>query len=221
MTKIRIFAVVFVIIVHFWSTTSYSFCATLISPASGGELGLIGNNGILDQLYGQANLVRIEDPQDNVWLNGGGQVTVTSRARFAGFSFSFGYLDKNQFHPLFQTNGYGFSLTGSGVMTFPSEFQWGLNPSGASLWSSNPSDNPDLSDHMVTFLITSGARAGNYVIAWEDLWHLGDHDYNDLVLEVSGAAPLTTPEPGSWLLLSAGVLSMVAFSRLRFPKRYK
>ncbi len=221
MTLKNILAVGFIIIVHFSMNISYSFCATLISPAPIGEFSLIGNGGIFAQLYGQPDLVRINDPHDNVWTTSGGPVTITARARFAGFSFNFGYFNNTQFHTLFQPSGYGLSLTGSGVMTFPSEFQWGLKPSGAPLWSSNFNDNSDFGDHMVTFLITSGARAGNYVIAWEDLRNLGDHDYNDLVLEVSGAAPLATPEPGSWLLLSVGGLTVVALSRFKRRKQSK
>jgi hypothetical protein len=48
---------------------------------------------------------------------------------------------------------------------------------------------------------------GNYVLAWEDLAGLGDRDYNDLVVEVRGAAP-ATPEPGTLLLIGAGLVGI-------------
>jgi hypothetical protein len=86
------------------------------------------------------------------------------------------------------------------------------------IWSSVPTDNQtmpggfagDGSDHMVTWQITGNTghernRIGSYVLAWEDLdaaSKLGsyDADYNDLVVEVSGAMPI--PEPASMSLLA-------------------
>jgi hypothetical protein len=40
---------------------------------------------------------------------------------------------------------------------------------------------------MVTWFIKSGPKAGNYVIAWEDLAGTGDQDYQDLVVEIENA----------------------------------
>jgi hypothetical protein len=71
------------------------------------------------------------------------------------------------------------------------------------LWSSQQSDNASPAfDHMVTWLITGGTSTGNYVVAWE-VENPGDADYQDLVVEISNAAPI--PAPGAIVLGSIGV----------------
>jgi hypothetical protein len=54
---------------------------------------------------------------------------------------------------------------------------------------------------------------GNFVVAWEDLAGLGDKDYNDLDVEVSGAAPI--PEPGILLLIASGIVGRGAMAMRR------
>jgi hypothetical protein len=66
---------------------------------------------------------------------------------------------------------------------------------------------------MVSWLITGGDHAGDYVIAWEDLQKLGDRDYNDLVICVFGVSPV--PVPAALWLFGAGLLSMVTVVRRR------
>ena len=64
---------------------------------------------------------------------------------------------------------------------------------------------------MVTWKILG---TGNFVVAWEDLPGLGDKDYNDLVVQVNGAA-LPSPEPGTLLLLGTGFVGMRTMVRRR------
>lgn len=77
-------------------------------------------------------------------------------------------------------------------------------------------------DHMVSWLITGGKHAGDVIIAWEDLHGLGDHDYNDVVLRLSGVhqhqhrhqhgvSPVPIP-PAAWLFVS-GLIGVVGIAR--------
>jgi hypothetical protein len=154
----------------------------LSSPAFAQEPTL---EQILDQLYGLENLRRLNDEDDQWWINRDGKAT--ARAKFAAFSQTLGVIDASQgFQELFTETGDGFDVSGSGTLpaqdTLPL-FRWGLNE-----WSSRPGDNADQVDHMFTWLITKGPSAGNLVIAWEDLPGSGG-DYQDLVAEVSNVTP--------------------------------
>ncbi len=78
-------------------------------------------------------------------------------------------------------------------------------------------------DHMVSWLVTGGKHAGDVIIAWEDLHGLGDHDYNDVVLRLSGVhqhqhgggqpgvSPVPVP-PAVWLFVS-GLIGVVGIAR--------
>lgn len=195
------------------------FPTPLIVTAPSGELSLTGRDGVLAHLYGNHNLSRIDDRQDQIWMSAGEPVTVTARARFASFSFGFGYRDRTGFYSLFEPYGHRLTVSGLGVATPFSHFSWTLSPSGAPQWSSLTTENIDLQDHMVTFFIAGGNRAGGYVLAWEDLPFLGDRDYNDLVLEVQGVHPATIPEPATLVLLISGLILCAAVCRFRRRNR--
>jgi hypothetical protein len=174
---------------------------------------MAGNGSILDQLYGLGNLQRVDDDGDQTWFPANGTATV--QAKYAAFIQDFGYIpDLNRdgifdesFMSLFNNvTGNGINL---GAPTAPLNsgnvnFLWALDPSDAPLWTSRPSQNSDGLDHMVTWRITD--RPNTWVIAWEDLPGGGDHDYNDLVVEVN-VAPV--PIPAAILLLGSGLVGLL------------
>jgi hypothetical protein len=171
---------------------------------------------IMEHLYGAGNFTRIDDDFDQLWMNLDGGATAT--AKYAGATEGFGYIDAaDTYHELFSItqglNGYNPTSTPPGPQYTPGSdilpiFRLALStPFGGGLfWSSQESDNTLNQDHMVTFLITGGASAGNYVVAWEveNLSSLScDADYQDLVVEISNAVPV--PIPGAILLGMIGL----------------
>ena len=197
-----------------------SLANTIIMP-SPGEPDLVGTGGILDDIFGLTNLQRIDDDLDQYWNVSANEVTVTAIAKYAGYRQDFGFIDSNDnFTSLLyvpymdgQTNTFTVAQSGS-------PFRFGLDPSGSPLLSSDPSDNlfcgwpcADAKDHMVSWLITDGLYAGDYVIAWEDLKNLGDRDYNDLVVRVSGVA--VVPVPAAAWLFGSGLLALATVLRRR------
>lgn len=194
---------------------------TLILP-SPNEPDLIGSGGILDNVFGLANLQRIDDDLDQYWNVVAEQVSVTAVAKYAGYKQDFGFIDSDDnftsllYVPYMDGQTNTFTAADSG-----SPFRFGLDPSGAPLFSSDPSDNAycgwfhctDAVDHMVSWLITGGQYTGDYVVAWEDLKHLGDRDYNDLVVRVSGISAV--PVPAAVWLFASGLLGLIAAARRR------
>jgi len=197
---------------------------TLILP-SPYEPNLIGSAGILDNEFGLGNLQRIDDDFDQYWYVAADEVTVTAVAKYAGYSQNFGFINSDgNFTSLLnvpymngQSNTFDVSASGN-------PFRFGLDPSGSPLFSSDPSDNtvclwflctPDM-DHMVSWLITDGQYAGDYVLAWEDLKLLGDRDYNDLVVRVSGVSNIpAVPVPAAAWLFVSGLFALGGASRRR------
>jgi hypothetical protein len=178
------------------------------------------NTSILNTLYGN-QVKRIDDfgagITDQVWLNLNGGANVA--AKYAGYTQNLGYVagpSGSSFTSLLagiSANGYLSGLSGTlpPKSTGLTYFRWADDTSGAPLWTSRISDNSDGLDHMVTFLITGGPSAGNYVIAFDDQLRGGDRDFQDLVIEVDSVVP--TPVPAAVVL---GVLGLgVAGLKLR------
>jgi hypothetical protein len=200
--------------------SQYSMASTIILP-SPNEVDLIGTGGILDNEFGLANVQRIGDDVDLFWKFTGQDATVTAVAKYAGYRQYFGFIDGNDSFTsvLYVPYMNGQSNTFSDAHS-ESSFRFGLKPSGSLLLSSDPSDNifcqPSCSvpqDHMVSWLITGGAYKGDYVVAWEDLTDLGDHDYNDLVIRVSGVT--VVPVPAAIWLFGSGLLGLAAIKQRR------
>ena len=178
---------------------------------------------ILGSEFGSGNLQRIDDDMDQYWT-GAGEITVTAVAKYAGYSQHFGFINESDDftsllyvpHMDAQSNSFNVAVSGS-------PFRFGLDPSGSPLFSSVASENalcvgffcaPGL-DHMVSWLITDGEYVGDYVLAWEDLVLLGDRDYNDLVVRVSGVSTQVVPVPAAVWLFGSGLIGLAAFARRR------
>jgi hypothetical protein len=148
---------------------------------------------------------------DEVWT--GGAFTVRTLARFAGYAQELEYiLTGEEPVELFSVQGKKFGATGSGSAAPDSDADWTWARSGQGLtWSSDPEQNADGGDHLVTYALTGlddGQR--HWLLFWEDLPNLGDGDYNDLVVEVTAAVP----EPGTVAVLFAGLALALCFRRV-------
>ena len=198
--------------------------ASAIMP-SPGEPDLMGAGGILDSHFGLGNLRSIDGNNDQMWA-GLANVDVSVVAHHSAYKHSFGYIDGSDNYVSILSNisdGSGRSASfNAGNSGAP--FRFGLDSHYEPLFNSAMNGNPDGGkDHMVSWLITGGKHAGDYVIAWEDLLNLGDHDYNDVVLRLSGVAhqhrhqhqhgvsPVPVPA-AVWLFLS-GLVGVVGIAR--------
>lgn len=176
------------------------------------------------QLYGdtwESDLERVSDDFDQIWRSLNGEALAL--ARFASNPQTLGYIDSNDpdrnFNHLLDVTDDDeqfFNIPAS--LPSLSKFEFVLNSPSSSenFWSSDPSQNNGY-DHMVTFKVISGpvfnSDTATYVIAWEDLPGLGDQDYNDLVVEVSGVKPI--PEPHTLLLLGLGLMVLAMAKRTK------
>lgn len=189
-------------------------------PGPGQEPALAGPGGILDRRFGIENLTLVDETLDQFWENQG-TIDVKVISHWAGFSHAFGFIDAdNLFTPLLTARGRGHGPR----VSFDSEdsgnlFRFGIDPSGAPLWSSSVSDNTDGLDHMMTWQITTSPNKhllGAYIIAWEDLADGGDGDFNDLVVLVrNDVAPAVVPLPAALWLFASGLLGLATIVRRR------
>ncbi len=206
--------------------SQFSVANTIVLP-SFWEPSLIGSGGILDNEFGLANLQRIDDDLDQYWIVTG-ELSATAVAKHAGYSQNFGFIDSDDnFSSLLYVPYMNAQSGSSTVPDIGDEIRFGLTRGAMPMhgnkpiFSSAPLDNiichgpfclPPL-DHMVSWLITDGVYAGDYVLAWEDLKHLGDRDYNDLVVRVSGISAV--PVPAAVWLFASGLLGLIAAARRR------
>jgi hypothetical protein len=157
-----------------------------------------------------------------------GELSATAVAKHASFKQNFGYIDSdNDFESLLYVPYMDAQSGASSEPAVGDEIRFGLTRGAVPMqgskpiFSSDPSDNTACgwflclppNDHMVSWLITDGQYAGDYVLAWEDMKFLGDRDYNDLVVRVSGVA--VVPVPAAVFLFGSGLIGLAAIARRR------
>jgi len=240
----RIAAITVILVVVFGVTSIVGAVQTPIadSPDANNEPNLLGvnpypdnlNPSVLESLYGESNLRRVDDALDRAFRHTGDHAIVKAVARFNHPSIEeqFAYFDPsagnwqtvlrfqrvppNFLYPV----GYVLPTVLDGVIP-RSESGPVFEVRARSQITSNPSHNPSGQDMLVTFEIVGVAghpnnQIGNYVLAWE-VFPNTDMDYQDVVFELSGAVPVPVPEPTSCALIACGLLAAALFPRC--PRR--
>lgn len=191
------------------------------------EPNLIGVNSfpghlapsVLETLYGEANLRRVDDRDDVAFRHTGVEATVTTVAHFGGRGgMALFFMPNRQplvLNPHLITSFVAPSVGGyrpvvpAGVIPLAeSGLVFGLQADSSGY--SDPALNQFAFDRLVTFEIIGNVGrpanvVGNYVLGW-DLPSNRDGDYQDLVYEISSAKPI--PEPTSWLLIATALLGL-------------
>jgi hypothetical protein len=210
------------------------------SPDQANEPNLIGinpfpnnmNPSVLETLYGENHLSRIDDSIDLAFQQTGSVATIKAVARFNNPTIqeSFRYLNLDtgvtrtalMIHQTFMTGGfkspvgYNPATDLSGLISLADSGPiFEVRVAG----SSNPAKNFSGQDKMVTFRISGidghpSNQIGNYVLAWE-YFDNDDLDYQDIVFEIGGVVPTVVPEPCGPLLGMLGLWWSVPMHRRR------
>lgn len=187
----------------------------IFSEVFGGNFEQTGN----DYSNGSLDITRVHDDQDQTYSFE--QWSATALYSDAAFSQAFGTTAGGK---LFDAVGSRGPVTGSvlnqagGDDIAFSRFSSGSSTMG---FSTDPNQNPDGLDQVVTYRYVNEQQQTAYLLFFEDIKITGgDRDYNDLVVELTGsqASPSDSiPEPSSLALLAIGGLSMLR--RRRDPAR--
>lgn len=195
----------------------------VFEQAYGGNFVKSGN----DFTNGLLTAIRVDDDHDKTFTGHilGGRML----ARFAGYHQQFGLYDDGAYTNLMDLSGWGQPVSGTmdEVDLTGGAYKFG-RAGGGHTYSSDPADNVDQGDHLLTYkLVVSDEVAANiaaavpnqklpdlYVLFWEDMpMNRGDRDYNDMVLELA-VQPVAVPLPAAALM--GGVMLLGVMARRRW-----
>ena len=135
---------------------------------------------------------RIADAKDITWS--GNIVSAVAIGAYSGSSQQFGFFpgtSGGSYTNLFNVSGSNANVSGGvGSTSMPATYRLGRTGSNDVTLSSNPGNNPDGRDHMITYQLKglAGVPAGEttYVVFWEDTPNASsDFDFNDLIVELT------------------------------------
>jgi hypothetical protein len=149
-----------------------------------------------------------------------GSTSLTGNPNAAAAS---GTLTDGDFHHLFDVSDFGFAPDAHGgaiaLGDSPAGFYLNSPLGGGITWFSQSSRNIDFGEHMVAYLVSDAGGnidPNRLFIAFEDIYNLGERDYNDLVFELiftpDDEGPTNpenpVPEPGTLLLVAGGLAGL-------------
>ncbi len=164
-------------------------------------------NDLYNTAYGTSNEMfsdlGIKDGKDGVWEVIGEEGLVLVYARFAGYEQELG-IDDGAYKAIIARSDIdnnvivetpvwkATTFESSNDFVFVEKFWKTHNNTGK--WYSDNRNSTDDFDHFVALDVTDLQIAGSkaWLIAFEDLEHDGDYDYNDLVAVIAQVQPVTT-----------------------------
>ncbi len=182
--------------------------ADILSGVYGGTFVASGN----DFTNGTVSAIRVNDDLDQLFPTN--TYSASAKAVYADFGQRFGYLpgaDGSTYVNLFDVDGDGFAVTGAASdVDIDGPFRFARNGDLGLVATSDPADNPDAADHLVTYLIDGLDTTDSVaILAFEDRVAF-DFDFNDLVVEVTTPGATVIPSPaalGGGLMLLTGLVA--------------
>ena len=227
--SLRLASIVGILILSF-GTAAAALTQIEDSPDRFDEPNLLGvnpfegnpNPSVLETLYGETNLRRVDDARDVAFVHTGVEARIRPVAKFAegGYVLTFHpnrivqpHVGLSASYVLPTTpNGYHPAIAPGTISLVESgrEFLFQFHLTGYS----DPALNSRDVDLLVTFeIVGNNGRPdnviGNYVLCWEGTPNT-DRDYQDVVFEISGVT--SVPEPASVI---AAILGMGGVARFR------
>ncbi|MEM9165700.1 MAG: hypothetical protein AAGB48_01610 [Planctomycetota bacterium] len=194
---------------------------TYVAPPPGSELGhaailsnalgeTVTRSNTWDFVGGDVSAIRTGG--DAIWDAGTYRATIL--AREAGYQHKFGTFEDGEFTSLLKSKNIGSSAD----VTMDDSFAWAIKnrrSDGGDRFTSNPRDNWQHRDHMVTYTLYEGDRQLGWAVFFEDIggWH-SDRDFNDVAVMLT---IVPTPQAAMLGLAGLGGLGVMTGRRRSAP----